>query len=126
LDCDLARLRRLLPGGSARLGAGLAYGERAVLRAAAAALCGPPGPPAEGVVVHVTGGDDLAVRDVERAADAAGRAWAPGGSVELGVAELPAWRGAARVVVLATGLGAAAEVLPVPVAAPPAPLREAV
>lgn len=114
LDCDLARVRHLLRGGEARLGLGFAAGgEAPVRRALREAMSAADGGAAAGVLVHVTGGDDLAVADVEQVAVAACGAWAPGGAVDVGVTAFPGWRGVARVMVLALGLGTAAAVAPV-------------
>jgi len=117
LDCDLARIRSLLEGGEARLGVGYAVGgEAPVQRALHQAVAASDGPCAAGVLVHVTGGEDLAIADVAQAAEAAERAWAPGGAVDVGVTALAGWRGVARVLVLGTRLRQA-----IPVALPAGP-----
>lgn len=124
LDCDLARVRGLLRGGEARLGLGFAAGgEEPVRRALREAMTAADGRAAEGVLVHVTGGDDLAVADVERVAVEARGAWAPDGALDVGVTAFPGWRGVARVMVLALGLRAAVAAAPVD---PALPLRRAV
>jgi len=111
LDLDLPRLGAVLGGGEARVGAGFAAGgDDPVGRALDAALArsgaGPGQPTARRALLHVTGGEDLAVGDVARAAEAVGRWWSPAEAVRVGATSCRGWRGAARVLVLAAGLSA--------------------
>jgi cell division protein FtsZ len=107
IDVDLASVvERLATGGEGALALGTGRGPRPALAAARAALASPLSDPlllgrSRSAVVHVSGGEDLAVADVRDAVATLGRALPRRCEIHVGASVDPLLAGAAQVTVIA-------------------------
>ncbi|KPF66615.1 cell division protein FtsZ [alpha proteobacterium AAP81b] len=148
INLDFADVRTVMSEmGKAMMGTGEASGERRAIEAAEKAIANPlldevSMRGAKGVIINITGGDDLRLMEVDEAATHIRDMVDPEANIIVGSAFNPDLEGIMRVSVVATGIDAAARPVPArktaapaafptatgifasppPVAAPPAPV----
>jgi cell division protein FtsZ len=117
INVDFAHVRRIMHGsGNAMLAIGQGRGEQkaeaAIQQALKMPLLDAPNlQRARGILVHFTGGDDLGLFEVSRAADQLRQA-APDAEIVFGTAFDDTLKGRAQVILIVTGFDAAPPVLP--------------
>ena len=109
INLDFADLRTIMSGmGKAMMGTGEAAGEGRALRAARAAIANPllddPIEGARGLVISITGGEDMGLMEVDEAAGLIKSLVDPEADIIWGAAFDPALAGRLRVSVVATGV----------------------
>ncbi|HEV2866219.1 MAG TPA: cell division protein FtsZ [Allosphingosinicella sp.] len=117
INLDFADLRTIMAGmGKAMMGTGEAAGTDRALRAAEAAIANPllddAVHGARGLIVSITGGEDLGLMEIDEAAGHIKALVDPEADIIWGAAFDPALAGQLRVSVVATGLGPIAEAAP--------------
>ncbi|MGV6839398.1 MAG: cell division protein FtsZ [Planktomarina sp.] len=122
INLDFADVRAVMDEmGKAMMGTGEATGEDRAIQAADKAVSNPlldeislRG--ARGVLINITGGNDLTLFELDEAANRIREEVDPEANIIVGSTMDPSMEGAIRVSVVATGIEAAAKVDPVPVA----------
>jgi cell division protein FtsZ len=115
INLDFADVRTVMANmGRATMGTGEAEGENRAVRAAAAATSNPlieqgSMSGARGVLINVTGGEDLTLFDVNAAVDRLRREAAPAANIIFGSTFNKRLHGRIRISIVATGVGGAAE-----------------
>lgn len=118
INCDFADVRTvMLEGGDALMGTGYGSGEERAEMAANQAICSPlleeisiSG--ARGVLINVTGGEDMTLFDVNTATSIVYQAAGSDANIIFGAVIDPTLTEQMRVTVIATGFGAPAQVQP--------------
>ena len=110
VNLDFADVRTVMQEmGKAMMGTGEAEGENRAIRAAEAAISNPlledtSMAGARGLLINITGGDDLTLFEVDQAASRIGEEVAPDANIIFGSALDPTLEGKIRVSVVATGI----------------------
>ncbi len=110
VNLDFADVRTVMQEmGKAMMGTGEAEGENRAIRAAEAAISNPlledtSMSGARGLLINITGGDDLTLFEVDQAATRIGEEVAPDANIIFGSALDPTLEGKIRVSVVATGI----------------------
>ena len=110
VNLDFADVRTVMQEmGKAMMGTGEAEGENRAIRAAEAAISNPlledtSMSGARGLLINITGGDDLTLFEVDQAATRIGEEVAPDANIIFGSALNPTLEGKIRVSVVATGI----------------------
>jgi cell division protein FtsZ len=110
VNLDFADVRTVMQEmGKAMMGTGEAEGENRAIRAAEAAISNPlledtSMSGAKGLLINITGGDDLTLFEVDQAATRIGEEVAPDANIIFGSALDPTLEGKIRVSVVATGI----------------------
>ena len=110
VNLDFADVRTVMQEmGKAMMGTGEAEGENRAIRAAEAAISNPlledtSMAGARGLLINITGGDDLTLFEVDQAATRIGEEVAPDANIIFGSALDPTLEGKIRVSVVATGI----------------------
>ena len=119
INVDFADVRNVMQdGGHALMAIGVGEGEDRMMKATTQALSSPllesSFQGATGVLLNITGGDDLTLGETNRAAELLGRASNPDALVIFGVVRDKEFEGKVRITLIATGLemGGAGEDLP--------------
>ena len=127
INLDFADVRTVMSEmGKAMMGTGEAEGENRAIEAASKAIANPlldevSMRGAKGVIVNITGGDDLKLMEVEEAAEHIRSLVDPDANIIVGSAFSDALNGRMRVSVVATGIEASQPSLALPVQPQPAP-----
>jgi len=131
INLDFADVRTVMSEmGKAMMGTGEAEGENRAIEAASKAIANPlldevSMRGAKGVIVNITGGDDLKLMEVEEAAEHIRSLVDPDANIIVGSAFSDALNGRMRVSVVATGIEASQPSLALPVQPQPAPAFQA-
>ena len=131
INLDFADVRTVMSEmGKAMMGTGEAEGENRAIEAASKAIANPlldevSMRGAKGVIVNITGGDDLKLMEVEEAAEHIRSLVDPDANIIVGSAFNDELNGRMRVSVVATGIEASQPSLHLPVQAAPAPAFQA-
>jgi len=125
INLDFADIRTVMSEmGKAMMGTGEASGDNRAIEAAEKAIANPlldevSMRGAKGVIINITGGDDLRLMEVDEAANHIREMVDPDANIIVGSAFNPDLDGRMRVSVVATGIDAQVASQPVPVAARP-------
>ena len=131
INLDFADVRTVMSEmGKAMMGTGEAEGENRAIEAASKAIANPlldevSMRGAKGVIVNITGGDDLKLMEVEEAAEHIRSLVDPDANIIVGSAFSDELNGRMRVSVVATGIEASQPSLALPVQPQPAPAFQA-
>ena len=131
INLDFADVRTIMAGmGKAMMGTGESSGERRAIEAAEAAIANPllddvcmKG--ASGLLVSITGGNDLTLYEVDEAASRVRAEADPDANIIVGATFDDELDGSIRVSVVATGIGLAASRMATPIMEAPRPRRGA-
>ncbi|HEX8640058.1 MAG TPA: cell division protein FtsZ [Allosphingosinicella sp.] len=130
INLDFADLRTIMAGmGKAMMGTGEAAGEGRAARAAQAAIANPllddPIEGARGLVISISGGDDMTLMEVDEAAGLIKAMVDPEADIIWGTAFDPSLTGRLRVSVVATGLDPQEQTVAAPAPVPVVDARQA-